>query len=297
MSFGMNSSSQEPKNVTPPELAANYAPFSQVIQSLLGSGKGRNFDATSGIPKAPGPFTAPMGPEESASFANFNNPSSFQGVGNYVQSSLANQGALPALGINSYVRSALAGDYLPGANKSNPFLQGAITAAQRPTQQALQDTLSRSLPGQFAQAGQFAQPGMGSSAFDMAAATAYGRGANAMGDIATNISSNAYGQERQLMQEAGQLGQAQHAQQIGQQLGAAQLGQAQRASLVNQLQANALPRMIQQQGISTGLQQFQQNISNLLSALGLATGQSGMSNIGQSGSSSGFSIGIPMGGL
>lgn len=77
-----------------------------------------------------------------------------------------------------------------GGATSNPFLQQYIEAAQRPTQQALEETLGRTLPGRFALAGQSTQQG-GSSAFDRAAAIATRGAANALGDIGTNISYNA----------------------------------------------------------------------------------------------------------
>lgn len=78
-----------------------------------------------------------------------------------------------------------------GGQASNPFLDSYIQSAQRNTQQALEETLSRTLPGRFALAGQQTQPGS-SSAFDRAAAIATRGAADAMGDIATNINYNAY---------------------------------------------------------------------------------------------------------
>lgn len=78
-----------------------------------------------------------------------------------------------------------------GGGSSNPFLQSAIEAAQRPTLQGLEETLSRTLPGRFTQAGHMIQPG-GSSAFDRAAAIATRGTAQEMGDIATRMSYNAF---------------------------------------------------------------------------------------------------------
>lgn len=78
-----------------------------------------------------------------------------------------------------------------GGNGSNPFLQSAIEAAQRPTLQGLEETLSRTLPGRFTQAGHIIQPG-GSSAFDRAAAIASRGATQELGDIATRMSYNAF---------------------------------------------------------------------------------------------------------
>lgn len=74
---------------------------------------------------------------------------------------------------------------------TNPFMQQYIESAQRETNRALQETLSRTLPGRFTQAGQFIQPGS-SSAFDRAAAIATEGAAASMGDIATDISYRAF---------------------------------------------------------------------------------------------------------
>lgn len=276
MSFGLQSSSSGPQNATPTALQRNYGPFAAGVQNLLRTNIGRNFNPRGGIPIAPARMVGP-GP---------NGIGRVQPRGIYQQvapisagerSSLAmlnQQAAATNPMITSYLSDVLGGQYLPGADKANPFLEPAIQAAQRPTQQALEDTLSRTLPSQFAKVGQFNQPQRGSSAFDTAAALAYGRGAQALSDIATNMSNTAYGSERQLQQ------------------GAVGLNQAQTQNLVQTLQANALPRLIQQQGISTGLGLFQQRIQNLLSSLGLVTQQSGASNIGQSSSSSGTQFGL-----
>jgi hypothetical protein len=77
----------------------------------------------------------------------------------------------------------------------NPYLARMIEAAQRPTIQALEETLSRTLPGRFTQAGQFVQP-QGSSAFDRAAAIASRGAGDTMGDIAGRLSFDTYEAER-----------------------------------------------------------------------------------------------------
>lgn len=68
----------------------------------------------------------------------------------------------------------------------NPFSGAFIDQAQRRTMENLEETLSRTLPGRFTQAGHIVQP-QGSSAFDRAAAIASRGATQEMGDIATRI--------------------------------------------------------------------------------------------------------------
>jgi hypothetical protein len=264
MSFGFSSSKSQPENVTPDVLQGNYGPFAKALQGLLGTNLGAG-GGNMGIPLSP--FT---GLNNKPNLLNKRLSAGMKPGEQNALSMLNKQSADPAFG--SYLHDVIGGKYL--TPDSNPFLEATIQAAQRPTQEALDQTLTRDLPGQFTRAGQFKTPGMGSSAFDTASALAYGRGASAMGDIATNIAGNAYGQERQLQQ------------------GAVGLNQQQTQNMVQVLQANALPRLIQQQGIDNGLKLFQQRIQSFLGALGVATSQSGMSNIGNSSSSSGFNLGL-----
>ena len=155
----------------------------------------------------------------------------------------------------AYIKQVLSGDYLPGSDKQNPFLAAAITAAQRPTLDNLTQTLTRALPGRFAQAGQQLQAnspgsaGGGSSAFDRAAALAFQSAANTSTDIASNIGSAAYNQERQ------------------EQTKAAALDQQEVDTTIKGLQASALPRLIQQNGLDQGLAIFQQQTQALLDLL------------------------------
>lgn len=152
-----------------------------------------------------------------------------------------------------YIKNVLGGNYMPGQPGANPFFDAAVRAAQRPTLEGLQETLSRSLPGRFTANGQFTQPNTGdqggSSAFDRAAAIATRGAANAVGDIATNMGNTAYGAERQNQNVA------------------AGLDQAQVDQTIKGLQASALPRLIQQNGLDQGLALFQQQTSNLLDIL------------------------------
>lgn len=152
-----------------------------------------------------------------------------------------------------YIKSVLSGNFLPGQPGANPFFDAAVRAAQRPTLEGLEETLGRVLPGRFTQAGHMIQSNTGnqggSSAFDRAGAIATRGVANAVGDIATNMGSKAYGEER------------------AQQTQAAALDQAQVDQTIKGLQASALPRLIQQNGMDKGLALFQQNVANLLDIL------------------------------
>lgn len=205
--------------------AVASGPFATSLSGLLGSG------GLSGIPSFGQPLVAPITGTETKDLAGLNT-------------------AATDPSRQSYLNDVLGGKYLPGGSASNPFLAATIEAAQRPTLQGLEETLSRALPGRFALAGQ--NPGAGgSSAFDRAAAIATRGTAQTLGDIATNISFGAQEAER------------------GRQQQAVQLGQQEVQSLVTNLQAQALPRLIQDLGVERGLGEFQTRLQTLLSVLGI----------------------------
>lgn len=160
----------------------------------------------------------------------------------------------PGNDASTYIKSVLNGNYLPGSSNQNPYLQQAITAAQRPVLDNLTQTLTRDLPGRFTQGGQFIQANTGenggSSAFDRAAAIATQSAANMSTDIAAKIGSDAYTNERQNQNTA------------------AQLDQTQVQTTINALQAEALPRLIQQYGLDQGTKLFQTSTAALLQLLG-----------------------------
>lgn len=254
---GGSKSSSTPVDMTPQALKGLRQPFADALKALFGTDTGGGL---TGIPGFSGADAQQAGTDYSA------------GIGANEQAlldQLMQSGGQGGLGANaqSYINDVLTGKYLPGQESSNPFLQAAIEAAQRPTMDALTETLSRTLPGRFTQAGQFNQP-QSSSAFDRAAAIATKGAAQSMADIATQLSSANYEGERQRQQEA-----------VG-------LSQNEVQSIISNLQAQGLPRLIQQQGIQNGLELFQTRIAALLQALGTATGASGMSNISQKSESS-----------
>lgn len=215
---------------------------------------------SNGIPQYTGPTSAPASDNENSLLGNLMTQNG-QGGG--------------AAGTNNYLSGVLNGNYLPtmgpnGEVTGNPFLSGAITAAQRTTMDNLTQTLGRTLPGYFTANGHMISPNNngqgGSSAFDTAAAVATQGAANAMGDIASTMGSNAYGQERTNQQQA------------------AQLSQSEVTNTINTLQAESLPRMIQQLGIQNGMSLYQTNVSGLLQLLQTLGGiaQPVVANAGQS---------------
>jgi len=232
---GKTKSSSAPVDTTPEELKALRQPFVSSLTSVL---QGQ------GTPAYTGQLVSPITSAEQT------------GLG-------AVAGAAYNPNRADLLNKTLQGYFLPGQAGGNPFLQSAIEAAQRPTQQALNDTLSRTLPGTFTAAGQQIGGGLrspnprlnaGATAFDTAAARAFEGGSNALKDIATNMSFQGYQQERQNQQQAIQL-QQQDVQ-----------------TLVNNLQAQGLPRLIEQYGLDQGLKEFQGRMQSFLQALQIAAG-------------------------
>jgi hypothetical protein len=247
---GETSSKSNPVDTTPEELKTIRPTLASGLNSVISSGGG---------PQYGGPLVAPITGTETQALGNLNDVAQNPGR-------------------QDYLNSVISGKYLPGQPGANPFLQSAIEAAQRPTQTALNDTLGKTLPGVFTQAGQQIGGGLrspnasakpGATAFDTAAARAFEGGAHALGDIATNISFQGYNAERQNQQQAVQL-QQQDVQ-----------------SLINNLQAQALPRLIQEQGITAGLDQFNKRTQALLQALQVAAG-SPIATQGQQSSQKGY---------
>lgn len=223
-------------------------------------------DGLGGIPTYNGPLTAPIGANEQT----------------ILDKLMANaNGTAPdsdaTAGLKEFLRRGLNGN----AATDNPFLQSYIEAAQRPTMQGLEETLTRSLPGRFTQNGQFTQP-QGSSAFDRAAAIATRGAADASGDIATKISYNQVNDAQNRGLDAAKALPGVNAQEVD--------------TMVKNLQAQALPRLIQENGIERGLALFNTRLDGLLKTLGIAAGvtQPTIANEGKSKSSQ-FSLGIPKG--
>ncbi len=217
-------------DVTPDAYKSLRNPLATALQGIMGGNTSQLNTMLNGIsPTGGGPMVAPIGANEQQ-----------------VLDQLMKETA-PGNERDAYLKDVLAGKYL----NSNPYLDEAIRAAQRPTLQGLEETLSRELPGRFTQGGQFVQP-RGSSAFDRAAAVATRGAADAIGDIATNMSFAGYEGERGRQQEA------------------VQLSQGEVDTVLKNLEAQALPRLIQDMGIERGLEQFQVKMTSLLQALQLA---------------------------
>lgn len=245
--FGGSSTSSTPSNYAPQTVQDLQTALSKALQSVIGGGSVGGTNLTSGpsasqISSLGTPQVAPLTSTQTADLASTNATAN---------NPLAQQ----------VVNNTLSGSYLPGgSNFDQTGLTNAINAAQTTTLQGLQQTLSKSLPSQFAQSGQTSASG-GSSAFDQAAALATGQTANALGNIASQITLPVEQQQLQAQQNA-----------VG-------LNQNQVTSAINNLSAQALPQMISQAGLTAGTQQYQQNINNLLTALGLAPGTGSLTNI------------------
>lgn len=292
--FGGSESKQEsrsdPKDMTPGEFTGLRPEIAQQFQNLFAQGGGQQFT---------GQTTAPItGPEQQLldQTMQAGQPSQATQTGqNFLQNLLAGGQNIPqvdpeALSVDP---SQMQGGVATG--QVNPFLQGAIDAAQRPLIENFQDVVAPALRAEFTNAGQQIG-GQGSSPFHMAAARAQSGLANAMGDIGSEMAFQDLSQRQQLQsQEFQQLrdlmvgqelegrGQditAQGANQTaalqgrGQQLDAA--GQAagiDRQQLENTLatlEAQALPRMIEQLGIDRGMEEFRRREDQLLQALQMA---------------------------
>lgn len=271
-----------------------------------GLGTNNPNDILNGIPTYQGDLTAPLGANEQSILDMLMGNASGTG------SSTSGQGLDPSTA--AFLQSVMQPGYVPGnttpggltsfaqmlqgahqtaaydPNSENPFLQAAIQSAQRPTMQALQETLTQALPGRFTQAGQFNQP-QGSSAFDRAAALATRSAADASGDIATKLSyqnmndqlTRAF-QANQSARAAedtglqGELARNQESNQNAQQRQvqaagiAPQVSTAQVNNMVQNLQAQALPRLIQEYGIERGMTEFNNRVNTLMGVLGIAGG-------------------------
>lgn len=241
---GSTQSSQQTSTPT------NMNPFTS---SLSGSVNNLGTSLAAGLPQYGGPLSAGMTGNEGSLLTSLKG--------------MADQGGGVA-GTNNYLSGVLSGNMMPGSPGGNPFLQSAITGAQRTTMDNLTETLSRSLPGYFTANGQMISPNNkgqgGSSAFDTAAGIATRGAANAMGDIASNMSNSAF--------NTG----------VQQQQGAAALSQQEVQSTIQNLQAQSLPRMIQELGIERGLNLYQTNLSGVLQLLN-TLGQTAKPVVGQTG--------------
>lgn len=257
-------------------------------------------DILRGIPQYQGPLTAGIGANEQALLDKLMAGTS--GTGGQV--SPAQQALMDIMkggGVTGYQGQGSLADYakmLQGSaqtagydpNGNNPFVQAAIEAAQRPTFQALEETLSRTLPGRFTAAGQFINP-QGSSAFDRAAAMAARDSSQTAADIATNISFGSFEGERGRQFEAQEAARAREAAALEAEQGRRATGQEAAAdrsldaakalpgvskqeidTTIANLQAQALPRLIQEMGIERGLEAFQNRMNSLLTTLGIAGG-------------------------
>jgi len=154
---------------------------------------------------------------------------------------------------SQYLQDSMMGKFLPGQAGGNPFFTAAVEAAQRPTLQGLQRTLSRGLPSQFAMAGQQTGP-RGSSAFDRAGNIAIEGAQNMVGDIATKMGNEAWTGGRALQQNA------------------VQLQQQDLEGMIKNLTAQSLPMEVQERGIGRAMESHNKRLESLMQALQLMAG-------------------------
>lgn len=161
------------------------------------------------------------------------------------------------------ITDTLSGKYLPGQEGANPFYDANLAATIRPVQQALNDTLSRTLPGTFVKAGQQIGGGLrspnanlkpGSTAFDNAAARTFEAGANAISDIGTKIGFQTYDAERNRQTQA------------------AALGQQEVDLAVKNFEAQQVPRLLKELGIERGTKAANDAINQWLQAMAIFAG-------------------------
>lgn len=237
--FGGGSSASSSSNQSS-SLATNMNPFTSLLEGNL----------TSLFNQGPMQYTGNLQPTMTTA----------QGT------SLSNLATMadPSNSANSWINSVLGGQYMPGGALGNSYLSNAITAANTPVSEALATTLGQTLPSQFAASGQQVQGSKisdvngggrtgGTSAFTNAAALATQSAANAMANTASTLTENAYNQG------------------VQQQTAAANLQPQEVNSAINVLQAQLLPTLLQQQGISNGLQAFQDNVNSFTSFLSTMT--------------------------
>lgn len=338
MSFGASHSSSQPVDMTPPAYQALQQPYANVLQGLLDQFSSNPTAQNNLINGYQGPLTTPTTANENTTLQQLQNLNDQNAAANsgpngstQALSNIVAQGSSPQsqasnasylMGQNQNPTSAQTSTgYLQDLNgasggayssdPNNPIVQAAIQAAQRPTQQALDESLTRDLPGRFAMSGQQTQP-QSSSAFDRAAAIATRGSADALGDIATNISyqnlndannraASALGQYTTGQQAANQqtqqlTSQAQNNQATNAISAAGQQSQIQASdvnSMISNLQAQALPRLIQDLGVERGMEAFNSNITSLLAGLGL-TSSTTQPTVANSSDSSSAQVGTGM---
>lgn len=249
MGASSSKSSSKPVDMTPQAFKNLQQPFANLLTDVMNS-----FNASGGAQALTqgykGDLVAPITEGETQALDQLNQQTNGQNLNSLIQEGNSAENAAASvqkLGV--------------GGDPNDPLLSAYIKAAQRPTQQALEETLSRTLPGRFALAGQQTQP-QSSSAFDRAAAIATRGAADAMGDIGTKISYQdlAAGRDRTATAQQGAMDRSLTAQ------------KQQVDQTVQNLQSQALPRLINDMGIERGIDAFNARMTALLGGLGIAGG-------------------------
>lgn len=328
-----SSSSSKPVDETPAAYKALQQPFGDTLANLLQQYNGNNGNSNL-VNGYQGNLVTPttanenqtLGQLQATNNAIYNNQdtsrnalTNITNAGNTTQAQINTANQLSAANQNPTTQQS-ATDYLANLNSAsngafsadpnNPIVQAYVAAAQRQTQDALNKTLSRQNPSQFALGGQQVQ-GKGSSAFTRAQLDAETKAQAQLGDIATNInysnlndannrSASALGQyttgqqnanlQSQQLESTAQQNAASNA--IGASTAQSNINTQEVNQMVQNLQAQALPRLIQDLGVERGMEVFQNNINSLLQTFGIVSGTS-QPTIANSSSSSSSSIANP----
>lgn len=165
--------------------------------------------------------------------------------------------------------------------QTNPFLNEAIEAAQRPLIDAFTNVTVPQLLSRFTGGGQEVQ-GQGSSAFANAATTSARDFGNQLKDVSSQLSFQSFNEER-----ARQLAAVDQA--VG-------LRRGETENLVSILQQAALPRLVQDLGIQRGIEEFNRRIQTLLASLQLGVQAAQPVTGTKSKTNGGFNFGISGGG-
>lgn len=226
--FGGSTSTSTPTNMNP-LTSALQTPVTNAFTSAIGQG----------TPQYTGPTTVGTTATENTMMANI------AGMVN------------PSNPTNTLINGAANGSFLPGGSNFNPFVSSAISAADAPIEQQYGITMGQNTPAQFTAGGQQVQGSRlnasgqapGSTAFTNAEAINSVGEANALATTNSSIENNAY--------NTG----------VGATTSFAALQPQEVNAAINGLQANLLPTLLQEQGITNGLQAFQENVTALTSFL------------------------------
>ena len=245
--FGKKESKTAPVETTPGPIKEVRADWSNALRNIYNTGGGPTYQ---------GPLVAGINPNETSALAN----------ANQLQTNPA---------IAQLLNQTMGGNFLPGQPGANPFFDAAVQAAQRQTTDQYRSGVERAL-GSSTAANQLVQGGFrggltgargspGSTAFDRMFGDLTNQFGQTLGGIAATMGNEQFGRERALQQQA------------------VSVNQEQVKTAIANAQAQGLPRLIEQMGYTEAARLFPEKMKQLLEALRIGTGASGLSSFGQQG--------------